>query len=417
MICPKCNHEIPAGGAFCPKCGFRLTQEKAPAAAVKAEPEKKNGNKGLLIGVIVAAAVVVCALLVVIVLLVNGKKEDVEKEPSGKQSTVKVDRAKEYDKALELLEQGEYAQAQEALTQLGDYEDAQNLAAYAAARLLLAQEKYKEAKEAFAALGSVRDASALAAQCQNEVTYQEAVAKKAAGEYAAAKELFAQIPGVRDADDQAADCRIQMANAEIAAAIGRKDWDSALDLLDSEDGKTYPDWSNVRQDCFNHANYDKAKAAMENKLYYTAYQMFSAMGNYQDAKSMAAMCQRPTPETGEMYRHPDHKLQACAQSLVNELKGGYSIYVRIYDAHDNVLVSSAFLRAGKSVVLFLPENTYRIKAAYGTGAWFGEREMFGDDAIYKDLGTSTRTKLNRWTIWRITFSDVLYGDTVNREDF
>ena len=72
MICPKCNHEIPAGGAFCPKCGFRLTQEKAPAAAVKAEPEKKNGNKGLLIGVIVAAAVVVCALVVVIVLLVNG---------------------------------------------------------------------------------------------------------------------------------------------------------------------------------------------------------------------------------------------------------------------------------------------------------------------------------------------------------
>lgn len=441
MICPKCNHEIPEGGAFCPQCGYRMTEEEAREKGPQEkqareevlweEPKKKKkSSKGLLIGVIVGAAAIICALLVVVVLLLNGKKADVAEDSSGGHSAVeknskngkdeksepKEDPADAYSAALELLNDGKYAQAEEALRALGDYQDAQDQAAYAAARLLMDQGKYAQAKEAFESI-SVRDAARMATECQNEMTYQEAVSKRAAGEYEAAAKLFEEISWVRDAEQQAAECRAEGVNNKITDALNRKDWATALELLDGPDGKSYPDYANVRQNCFNRVNYEKAKQAMEEKLYYTAYKLFSEMGNYENAASLAAQCQRPTPETGEMSRNSDYKRQTCRLNLKNQLKGGYNVYVRIYDASGSTFVSSTFIRNGKGTVIYLPEDSYLIKAAYGKGTWYGEKEMFGDDAIYKQLFTTTLTNAGHWGTWYYNFEDELEGTTVKLEDF
>lgn len=429
MNCPRCQNPIPEGSAFCPRCGYTMTPMQNPSQASWAEPPKKS-NKGLLLGILAGAAVLVCIVLaVILVVVLKGQKKTantdntdspgiVAKAP-GAEATAEPepDPAEQYAAAEALLDKGDYAGAQEAFIALGDYQDARDMAAYAAARSLLAQGKYAEARDAFRALKGFRDSAELLTQCENELTYAEAMAKKEAGDYEAAIQLFAKIPGVKDADSQAEECRIQLAVKQIDAAIAQQDWDTALELLDAPEGQHYPDHDNVRQSCFNHANYAKAKQAMEDKLYYTAYKLFSAMGNYQDAASLAATCQRPTPDTGEMSRNGDYKRQTCRLNLSNKLKGGYNIYVRVYDSTGKIFVSSVFLRSGKGAVIYLPEDTYLLKAAYGKGPWYGELEMFGDDAIYKKLFTAALTNAGWRGTWYFDFEDELAYTTIKREDF
>ena len=430
MTCPKCNHEIPEGGSFCPQCGYRMDEEKSPEQAAWTEPEKKNDKK-LLIGVIIGAGVLICALVAVIaVLLIGRKSNDAEVEkPSESQIAAEpksesepgpeedgVDLTEAYAEAKGLLEKGEYAQAQEMLAKLGEYEDAQTMASYAAARLLLEEGKLADAKAAFEALGEYRDASELAKQCQDELTYQEAVAKKTAGEYAAAAELFAQIPGVKDADEQAADCRTQAANASIAAAIAKEDWEGALALLDGEDGRSYPDYDNVRKTCLGHANYDKAKQFMEEKHYYKAYKLFTEMGDFLDAENLASLCKRPFPSTGEMFRNANYSVKSTFLKPYNNL-GGYSLYFRLYDYATGARVLSCFVKPKENLIVYIPDGTYTLKVAYGYGPWYGEEDMFGDDGIYKDLGMKQWSAIGRGWGWKLPFDDVLEGTTITWEEF
>lgn len=165
------------------------------------------------------------------------------------------------------------------------------------------------------------------------------------------------------------------------------------------------------------AQYAQAKEAFEKKMYYTAYKMFTALGKYEDAASLASKCKRPTPETGELSRNSDYKRKTVRLNLNNKLKGGYNIYVRIYDSTGETFVSSAFVRSGKGAVVYLPDRSYLMKAAYSKGPWFGENEMFGDDAIYKELFTFSLEQVGRHGYWYCNFEDELNGTTVSREDF
>lgn len=165
------------------------------------------------------------------------------------------------------------------------------------------------------------------------------------------------------------------------------------------------------------AQYTKAKAAFEKKMYYTAYKMFTALGKYEDAASLASKCKRPMPETGEMRRNSDYKRKTVRLNLNNKLKGGYNIYIRIYDSTGETFVSSVFVRSGKGAVVYLPDTSYLMKAAYGKGTWFGENEMFGDDAIYKELFTFSLEQVGRYGYWYCNIDDVDAHTTIDREDF
>ncbi len=428
MICPNCKNEITTVGSFCPHCGFRLSQQ----VVFVGEPPKKK-HTGLLIGIIAGAAVLLCIALF-IVLLSKQKKDApvVVDTPSAtqtqtveKDSKIKLpdligkkeaDPAAEYAAALDLLERKEYAQAQEALAKLEDYEDAKELAAYAGARLLLAQEKYEEAKAAFDALGDVRDAKQLSDQCKNELTYQEAVAKKAAGDYEAAAKLFSKIPGVKDADQLAADCWAQVANDKITAALDKQDWAGALALLEGKDGKNYPNYASVVQNCRNHVDYAQARKAMDAKRFYTAYKLFSALGDYEDARQQASLCQRPMPNSKELYRNKNFDKEAIRLNITNSLTSGANLYVRIYDSTGNVLVSTTFVQHGKAVALYLPDETFRFNLSCSRDSWYGEEEAFGADGTYATLGYVSLNKLGRGYYY-IILKDLLEYKTISWEDF
>ena len=436
MICPNCKNEVTTTGAFCPYCGFRLSNPEGSERIVQEEAPRKKKHVGLLIGIIAGAAALICIVLFFVLLFGKEKKppvtpvtadtpsQTVEKDAkvklpdliSKKEDTVKADPAAEYAAAQDLLEKGEYAQAQEALTKLADYEDARDLAAYAGARLLLAQEKYAEAKKAFDALNGVRDAADLAAQCQDELTYQDAATKKAAGDFEAAAKLFSTIPGIKDADKQAADCRAQIVNAQIAAALDRKDWAEALTLLEGKDGKDYPDYVNVVKNCRNHVGYAEAKKAMDAKRFYTAYKLFSALGDYEDAQQQANLCQRPMPDTRELYRNANFDKQTIRLNLTNSLTTGANMYIRIYDSTGNKLVSTTFIKNGKAVALYLPDETFLFKLGFSRGSWYGEEETFGEEGDYATMGYISLNKLGRGYYYCI-FKDQLEFKTISWEDF
>lgn len=431
MVCPNCNYQIPTEAAFCPNCGARLPQQNAAAqtpsqqsAAVQTPSQPKKKNTALLVGIIAGAATLICAAILVVVLLVVNKPsqpvnagtgadivtnnpQDVPKKPEER-----------FNYAEKLLEDGEYAQAEEILLGLKDYEGAAELAAYASACQEREEQHFAQAKEAFDALGDFRDAKELAGKCQEQQTYQDAVAKMNAKDFSAAAELFDSIPGVNDADSLKAECRAQLTNEQIDRLLADGKWADALALLDSEDGKSYPNRDNVAKDCRNRVDYATALDAMENKYYYTAYKLFSSLGDYEKSRENAQLCKRPLPATAELYRNQAYKRQAVRLNLDNA-NDGYFTYVRIYDAQGKDIVSTVFLHPGKTAAIYLPDETYVLKAAYcKTGEWYGELEMFGDDdAIYKNICSFTLTLAGRWGYWYYTFDDRLDGTTVSRTDF
>lgn len=421
MVCPNCNYQITTPGAFCPNCGARLPQEMND---VKPSSPPKKKNHLLIIGIAAGAAILVgIAVLVFVVLAVKKPAQTVNLGPgtvtdnTGKDSGTGKDSTEDPMAAAEkLLKEGEYAKAEEILRGLDGYEGAAELAAYAAACRESENQNYAKAKDAFDALGNFRDAKERADKCREQLTYLDAVEKMNAKDYSAAAELFESIPGVNDADSLKAECKAQLTNEQIKRLLADGKWADALVLLDSEDGQNYPDRDSVAKDCRNRVDYATALDAMENKYYYTAYRLFSELGDYEKSRENAKLCKRPLPATGELYRNQAYKRQTIQLNLDNA-NDGYFTYVRIYDAQGKDIVSTAFLHPGKTAVVYLPDQTYILKAAYSkTGEWFGEQEMFGDDAIYKNITSFTLTLVGRG-YWYYTFDDRLEGSTVSRTDF
>ena len=203
---------------------------------------------------------------------------------------------------------------------------------------------------------------------------------------------------------------------QIADAIAKGDWDGALKLLNSKDGKSYPDYTAVRQNCLNHADYAEAKEAMHNKQYYTAYQLFTELGDFEDAAQKAKDCIQTTPQNKQLYRNPKYKKGTVKFNIANKLKGKSNAYLAFYDSTGTTKISTIFIRRGKDLTIYLPDDDYIIKAAYGTGPWFGEKEMFGDEGTYRMLYVQlTRTGSKKyWKGWLKNEDD---GYIISRNDF
>jgi len=126
MFCNKCGNQLPDGAQFCASCGNRLTPaEEAPVVAPAeetpaAEPvetaqsfeapetqERKPAKKGLKKFIIIGsvALVAVAAILVTFLLVLP---------------------AINYNKGLDYLDSGDYANAQKCLENAGDYSDAKD---------------------------------------------------------------------------------------------------------------------------------------------------------------------------------------------------------------------------------------------------------------------------------------------------
>lgn len=102
----------------------------------------------------------------------------------------------DYRKAISLYNAGRYDAAAELFAQIGDYEDAPQLATlshYWAALSKMEAGKFDEALPRFEKLGDYEDAEARVAECQ----YQLALAAFEDGDLPAAEDIFLEIPDYR----------------------------------------------------------------------------------------------------------------------------------------------------------------------------------------------------------------------------
>ena len=363
MICKQCGSELSERAKFCTVCGSAVEEndfervdifdfehsseegkiEKDEAADVIADSleseqdlessdesfsnknseeicleEKPKKRKGLLIaGLIIALAVLL--ILVVPRFLKRSK----------------------YKKAVQFMNNEQYAEAEELFSQLDLFEDAQErldfcrkYLQYETAQRYLEDKNYEDAYNEFEALGEFKDARDQAEYCENVMDYNRAEELFKAEKYDEAKELYTDLP--------------------------------------SED---FPEANERYHYCVNKINYRQADKDYKNKKYYNAYQAFTNLGSFEDAKARAEQCIQSFPVSGETYHNKDHQSKEVSLIIVPPSNDGNQNYIKIY-TDKNLLISCITIKQGEQAKVFLAPGNYRIKTAYGSEkSWFGEKDM------------------------------------------
>ncbi len=185
----------------------------------------------------------------------------------------------------------------------------------------------------------------------------------------------------------------------------------ALDLLNSGYGDGMEDLDERIEECENGIKYAEAEALLGKKKNYDAYKIFTALGDFKDAKAKAKSCIVAKPKTKETYHNKSYK-GSKVRITINAPKDGNYTYMKIY-AYKNkkaTLVSCVFIAPGGKVKVNLPAGTYIIKQAYGSGNWYGTTDMFGDEGwyyrIYDQNGNNTFTYKNPGSgrYWVVTWT-------------
>lgn len=160
----------------------------------------------------------------------------------------------DYNKAMKAYDNGEYAEARDLFTELGDYEDSAKMAKdcdYRIAKKALDQEDFETALELFEKLDDYKESEELALECK----YGLALAMMDEGEYEDAAELLTEIADYEDASEQLQECDYQLALEAIEAgendaamekltALG--DYKDSIDLINGLIcGQLVGDWVGV----------------------------------------------------------------------------------------------------------------------------------------------------------------------------
>ena len=90
MFCQKCGNELKEGAAFCSRCGARQGEVLTAAPASSMVPSasgKKQGRKGLIIGVAAVCFMAVLAVIFVAVFVLGRQDKEDEDEISEEQQS------------------------------------------------------------------------------------------------------------------------------------------------------------------------------------------------------------------------------------------------------------------------------------------------------------------------------------------
>lgn len=300
----------------------------------------------------------------------------------------------DYNKAVELYEQGDYAGAADAFGSLGNYKDAASqyeLAskwADAEAKKAAASTdpaKWTEAAKAYELIGD--DEAAKQAQfCKDASTYYTAsrlIADKPEDRKALeeAMKLFQGCNGVFDSDDMAIQCQDGLTLLDAKDLMGQKKWADALGKLDSLSDSTFNNASTLRLECEAWTEYEAAEALFNSGKFYDAYVGFNSIVNpgyegFPNLEERAKACIQSFP-SGVVYRNGDYSNDDCQLSIDNS---GYdNCFYKLYQG--DTLVMSICIPANGKETFMLPSGTYHMNKGYGE-TWFGTEDMFGDEGRY-----------------------------------
>lgn len=311
-----------------------------------------------------------------------------------------------YELGTEYLQAGDYEKALDIFTALGDYEDAQKKARYAgkgitylAAKESMKQGAYKQAVESFSSLGGFKDADELATECEHALAYETGKSLYEEGDYAAAIENLEAAGGYNNSETLLRECRLSLTSLQIEEAMASGNYEYALSLLDTEFGEKIENREAIVLQCRNEIKYAEADTAFRDGLYYTASDLFKALGSFRDAEERAKECILDNPKTGEVYHNPDFSSVGCSLEINPNTGNGTNTFCKIYivSGSGEILVSSVFIKSGSAATVKLPAGTYILKVASSKGEWYGENEMFGPNGVYQRLknGSSDRFTLER----------------------
>lgn len=192
------------------------------------------------------------------------------------------DRAKEamHFKGRSLMDAQDYAGAMACFEIAGDYNKSHQLAAtcrnyltYNEAMELFNNGNYEEAAQKFTALGDFEDS----VECANSSRYHHADQLLGSGEFIKAAEIFENLGYYSDSSDRAKDCRYQYAES-LVAQQKHAEAASAFKMLGN-----YSDSKDRASELY----YDIAAKHFDEGKYLEAYDVFATLGNYKDSQNRA----------------------------------------------------------------------------------------------------------------------------------
>lgn len=188
--CQKCGAHLYPGDAFCPKCGTRSKPQKESGNpnidAFNQKQRKKKTAKRLCLGISIG----ICVLAVAVALTIFWILPYIT-----------------YQRAMDALASGDYAQAYTLFLSLDGYQDSEvmiNETRYQEAQSIFDSGSFGQAKKIFLELGTYRNSEDMALECD----YQVACDWLSRNSYENAYPIFKELGDYKDSNDQELNCII-----------------------------------------------------------------------------------------------------------------------------------------------------------------------------------------------------------------
>ena len=259
-------------------------------------------------------------------------------------AAVEADQLKRYRRAMTLLERGEYDEASDLFTELGDYQESARLVtecAYQKALRIAEKGKDEEAISAFEALNGYSDSEQqieLAKERIRSKKYEKALRIAEEGKDEEAIAAFGALNGYRDSENQIEQARERIrgkryANAEALEQEGK--FAEAYDIFADDDMKAYKDSparaaivTDKAAEQKRQQDYENAATLFGAGKLEEALAIYQALGDYQDSAAKLA-------EVQEAIHARDYSAAKAALAK-NELVTAMALLESIGDYEDSV---------------------------------------------------------------------------------
>ncbi len=211
---------------------------------------------------------------------------------------------------------------------------------------------------------------------QRRNKYQDAVQKFNSRDYAAALVLFDELGEYEDSQNFLVQCQQNIDYDKAMKLFNEENYPEAMKLF--QQLGTFKDSAAKYQECSQIAEYNTAMDLFNSGEFYHARLAFLALEDFRDSAALAESCIQTPPKTGVLYHNPNYESSKSTFAIEND--NSYRLY-KVYNYENNDLVCTLFLRPNEYVSVNFPPGYYRINEAIGT-QWFGEKDMFGEDAYY-----------------------------------